>query len=181
MATRRMFSRDLFNEDGFLTLSHGAIVAYVYLSLNADDDGFVTSPVMITRSTGTTEKDIEELIGKGYLIDFGNGILLIRHWRVHNYLRSDRYHETIHLFEKSKIYEDESKVYQLRISGIPLVDAEKISIDKRSIDEYSLDEDKSEQYSTDKDNTDDTSCRLSTNGIPMVDRAGNIREFDGDF
>ena len=69
----------------------------------------------------------------------------------------------------------------MRVSGIPTVDAEKISTNKRSIDEYSLDEDRSEQYSTGKDNTDYTSCRLSTNGIPMVDHAENIREFDGNF
>jgi len=171
MATRRMFSKELFNEDGFLTLSHGAIIAYVYLNLNADDDGFVTNPIMIMRSTGTTEKDIKELIDKGYLIDFGNGVLLIQHWKVHNYLRQDRYHETIHISEKLQIYEDDDKVYKLRISGIPMVDAEKKSTIKNNIVKNSID----------KTNSDNLSCRLSTNGIPMVDHTEIIQEFDGDF
>lgn len=96
MANKRMFSRELVNTDAFSVLSLSAQALYFRLCLEADDDGFLSSTLRITRSIGGTETELKELLDSGFLIRFDSGIYLIRHWNIHNTLQNDRHTKTMH-------------------------------------------------------------------------------------
>lgn len=142
MADKRMFARSIVDTDNFLEMPISARLLYYDLGMRADDDGFVDSPRKIMKVTGATNDDMNILIARKFIIPFDSGIVVIRHWRINNYLRSDRYSETIHLDEKSILAIDNNKQYLTQneaISlgiplGIPLVGAEKKRIEKKRID-----------------------------------------------
>ena len=81
--------------------------------MRADDDGFVSNPKKIIRTIGANEDDLKILFTKQFVIPFENGIVVIRHWKLNNYLRKDRYVETIYKEEKKMLIEDENGVYNL--------------------------------------------------------------------
>ena len=91
-----MFSVNIVNADAFLELPAGAQALYFHLNMRADDDGFVNSPRGVMRMAGAAEEDLQRLIDKGYLLAFGNGVVAITHWRVHNLLRKNRYTPTLY-------------------------------------------------------------------------------------
>ena len=113
MAERRMFSKTIVDSDAFLDLSLGAQALYFHLSMRADDDGFVNNPKKIQRMTGTTEEDLQDLVEKRFLLRFASGVVVIRHWKVHNYIRKDTYTPTMYQLEKSLLELDESNVYNV--------------------------------------------------------------------
>ena len=137
-----MFARSIVDTDNFLEMPISARLLYYDLGMRADDDGFVDSPRKIMKVTGATNDDMNILIARKFIIPFDSGIVVIRHWRINNYLRSDRYSETIHLDEKSILAMDDNKQYLTQneaISlgiplGIPLVGAEKKRKEKNRID-----------------------------------------------
>ncbi len=94
MAVRRMIAVNVVSGDAFLDLPVGAQALYFHLVLQGDDDGFVNSPRGVMRMAGAAEEDLQRLIDKGYLLSFGNGVVAITHWRVHNLIRKDRYTPT---------------------------------------------------------------------------------------
>ena len=120
MARRRMFSLDIADTDKFLDLSISAQALYFHLGLRADDDGFIASAKKIQRMLGCGEDDLMELEQAGYIIKFDSGIIVIAHWKMHNYLRKDRHQETVHQEEAKKVYEKEDGAYTLENTGIPL-------------------------------------------------------------
>lgn len=135
MAQKRMFDKTITNSDDFLELPDSSQVLYFHLSMNADDDGFINNWKSIMKMTGTKEDDMKLLIAKGYLITFDSGVIVIRHWRLNNYLRSDRYKETKFIDEKNQLYLANNEEYTLdKKVGIPLVYTDKNRIDKNSID-----------------------------------------------
>ena len=136
MAQKRMFDKAITNSDNFLELPDSSQILYFHLSMNADDDGFVDNWKSIMRMTGTKEDDLKILITKSYVIPFDTGVIVIRHWRMNNYLRTDRYKETTHKQEKSLLKLGENEEYLLTNSsiGIPMVDTDKNRIDKNRID-----------------------------------------------
>ena len=134
MAQKRMFDKAITNSDDFLELPDSSQVLYFHLSMNADDDGFVNNWKSIMKMTGTKEDDLKVLITKQYIIPFDSGVIVIKHWRLNNYLRNDRYVETQYKKEKNKLILDDNSVYQMDTNGIPRLD--KNSIDKNSIDIY---------------------------------------------
>ncbi len=112
MATKRMFNKDFVNDDRFLDLSIEARLLYFYLGLNADDDGFIANTTAICRTLGTDKATIQELVAAGYVIDFRTGVYLIAHFRLHNTLQADRYHETLYLNERSQVeFNEVNKVW----------------------------------------------------------------------
>jgi hypothetical protein len=111
MAKRRMFSDSVVGTDDFMDMPIGSKLLYFYLGMYADDDGFVDKPRQIMKTIGATEDDMKVLVTKKYLICFDSGVIVIRHWRLNNYLRTDRYTETIHLEEKSQLKRLENGVY----------------------------------------------------------------------
>lgn len=112
MAQRRMFSNKVIDTDIFLDLPLSTQVLYFHLSMRADDDGFIAAPKRIMRLIGCTNDEIKLLIVQGFLIPFENGVCVIKHWRIHNYIRNDRYTETIYKREKSMLI-SENGVYKL--------------------------------------------------------------------
>lgn len=123
MAQKRMFSNLVVSSDEFLEMPDSSQNLYFYLSMQADDDGFVDNWKSIMRMTGKKEDDLKILITKLFIIPFESGILVIRHWKINNYLRNDRYKETIYKEEKKKLVEDENGAYNLDTgTSLPLVD-----------------------------------------------------------
>lgn len=110
MANRRMFSLDVVNTDNFLDMPASAQCLYFHLGMRADDDGFIASPKQIMRMTNACQDDMKVLISKGFVILFDSGIVVIRHWKQHNYIQSDRYRKTkyakeaSHLMLKENVY-----------------------------------------------------------------------------
>lgn len=138
MAERRMFAKTIIDSDAFLDMQLTTQALYFHLSMRADDDGFVNNPQRIMRVIGSTKNDFDLLLAKGFIIPFESGICVIKHWRIHNYLRSDRYKPTNYKEEKSMLRIKENGAYTLDDSaashrytvGIPMVDAGKDSIGK---------------------------------------------------
>lgn len=111
MAERRMFAKTLIDSDFFLELPLSAQALYFHLAMRADDDGFINNPKKIQRMIGATDGDCKMLIFKRLLLCFDTGVIVIRHWRIHNYIQKDRYRETIYLDEKNTLALDESNAY----------------------------------------------------------------------
>lgn len=112
MANRRMFSLDVINTDKFMDMPLTAQALYFHLGIRADDDGFIAAPRQIMKIVECKQDDMRILISKGYVIFFESGIIVIRHWKQHNYIQSDRYKETRFLEEKSRL-KLEGNVYML--------------------------------------------------------------------
>lgn len=135
MAQKRMFDRTITNSDDFLDLPDSSQVLYFHLSMNADDDGFINNWKSIVRMTGTKQDDLKILVAKQFVIPFDSGVIVIKHWRINNYLRNDRYKETKYKKELSLLTADKNEEYQLKNnSGIPVVYPDKNRIDKNRID-----------------------------------------------
>ena len=135
MAQKRMFDKTITNADDFLEMPDSSQNLYFHLSMNADDDGFVNNWKSIMRMTGHKDDDLKVLVAKQFIIPFDSGVIVIRHWRINNYLRSDRYKETQFKEEKNQLILGENEEYLLKNKvGIPLVDADKNRIDKNRID-----------------------------------------------
>jgi len=113
MAERRMFSKTIIDSDIFLDMPTSTRLLYYDLAMRADDDGFINSPRKIARMTGASDDDLKILASKNYIIPFASGIVVIRHWRVHNYIRKDTYNETQYKLEKSMLELDNNKCYSV--------------------------------------------------------------------
>lgn len=140
MAERRMFAKTIVLSDAFLDLPMSARCLYFTLGMLADDDGFVNAPRSIMRQCGASDDDMKLLIAKKFVLIFDSGVIVIKHWRINNYLRNDRYCETKYVEEKAELNVDDKGIYHRGIPdgippGIP-------SIGKDSIDKVSIDQDR---------------------------------------
>ena len=136
MAQKRMFDKTITNSDEFLDMPDSSQNLYFHLSMNADDDGFVNNWKSIMRMTGHKQDDLKVLTAKQFIIPFDSGVIVIRHWRINNYLRNDRYVETKFKDEKSKLSLDDNLVYQLDTNGRHSIDKNRIV--KNSIEEKEI-------------------------------------------
>ena len=116
MAERRMFAKTIIDSDAFLDMPLSAQALYFHLSMRADDDGFINNPKKIQRMVGASDDDCKLLMMKNFIINFASGVIVIKHWKIHNYIRNDRYKETVYQEEKAMLTEKENKAYSL---GIP--------------------------------------------------------------
>lgn len=120
MARKRMFDLEVVDTDLFLEMPQSTQNLYFHLGMRADDDGFVSNPKKIIRTIGANEDDLKILFSKQFVIPFESGIVVIRHWKLNNYLRKDRHTDTIYKEEKKQLIEDENGVYKLSTTvGIP--------------------------------------------------------------
>ncbi len=113
MAERRMFAKTIIDSDAFLDMPTSARLLYYDLSMRADDDGFINSSKKIIRMTGASDDDLKVLITKKFVIPFENGVVVIKHWLIHNYIRKDTYNETQYKEQKAMLTVDENKSYKL--------------------------------------------------------------------
>lgn len=91
MSERRMFSLKVVGTDWFLEMPLSTQALYFHLAMRADDDGFVDNPKTITRIIGASQNDYDLLVAKRFILEFGNGVIVIKHWKMNNYIRKDRY------------------------------------------------------------------------------------------
>lgn len=103
MAERRMFAKTIIDSDAFLDMPLSTQALYFHLSMRADDDGFVNNPKKIQRMIGCSDDDLKLLIAKRFVLIFDSGVIVIKHWRLHNTLRKDRYKPTIYQEEFKKL------------------------------------------------------------------------------
>lgn len=113
MAERRMFAKTIIDSDMFIDMPISARLLYYDLAMRADDDGFVNSPKKIMRFVGASVDDMNVLIARQFIIPFESGVVVIKHWRIHNYIRKDTYKETPYKDEKALLYLDENNGYRL--------------------------------------------------------------------
>lgn len=113
MAERRMFAKTIIDSDMFLDMSLSTQALYFHLSMRADDDGFVNNPKKIQRMIGCGDDELKMLVAKKFIIPFESGICVIKHWRIHNYIRTDRYKETPYQEEKSQLILKDNNSYTL--------------------------------------------------------------------
>lgn len=142
-----MFAKTIVLSDAFLDLPMSARCLYFTLGMLADDDGFVNAPRSIMRQCGASDDDMKVLIAKKFVLIFDSGVIVIKHWRINNYLRNDRYTETKYGDEKSELSLDENGAYTRGIpdgipsNGIPSIGKDRLDKDrlgKDSIDNNSF-------------------------------------------
>jgi hypothetical protein len=138
MAERRMFAKTIIDSDAFLDMPLSTQALYFHLNMRADDDGFINNAKKIQRMIGATEDDLKVLMGKNFIIPFETGIVVIKHWKIHNYIRNDRYKPTVYQEEKALLKEKDNKAYTIGIPNGYQMDTQvrlgKVSIGKDSID-----------------------------------------------
>ena len=145
MAERRMFSKVITDTDTFLEMPLSTQALYFHLAMHADDEGFVSSPKRIMRETKASEDDFKLLIVKRFILTFDSGIVVIKHWKIHNLIQKDRFKETTYLEEKATLTLDRKNAYVERLetkciqSGNEVLP--QVSIGKDSIGKDSLKED----------------------------------------
>lgn len=120
MAERRMFTKKITDSDPFTEMPLSAQALYFHLNMNADDDGFLNNPKKIQRSIGASEDDLKLLIAKRFILIFEKGIIVIKHWRMHNLLRKDRYTETQYLEEKETLMLQKDGSYTEKPPELPM-------------------------------------------------------------
>lgn len=119
MAQKRMFTMKIVDSDAFLDMPLSAQCLYFHLNMRADDDGFIGNPKRIMRTVGCRDDDMKILVSKKFLLVFDSGVIVIKHWRMHNFLAKDRYHEIQYIDEKDMLRIKQNKSYSLT-HGEPL-------------------------------------------------------------
>lgn len=114
MAERRMIAKSIVFSDDFLDMPLSSRCLYFTFLTIADDDGFINNPKSIIRQCGASNDDLRLLIAKSYIIPFESGVIVIKHWKMHNYIKSDRYKETPCKDEKSQLITLKDKSYALK-------------------------------------------------------------------
>lgn len=146
MAQRRMFSKKITDTDNFLDMPLSSQALYFHLNMGADDEGFIDKVKTIQRTIGASDDDVKILIAKGFIIPFESGVVVIRHWRIHNYIQADRFQSTIHKEEKKQLEFDKSKIANIKpldqcIQNVYKVDTQ-VRIGKDRLDKDRLELDK---------------------------------------
>lgn len=152
MANKRMFTVQIIDSDPFLDMPLSTQALYFHLNMRADDDGFINNPKKIQRMIGASDDDLKILIGKRFVLAFQSGVIVIKHWRMHNTLKGDRYTPTQYQEEKNTLQIKPNKAYTENDGTIPLeigtiVEAEwnqSGTTVKRSIDKNRLDKNREE-------------------------------------
>ena len=142
MAERRMFAKTIIDSDAFLEMPLSAQALYFHLSMRADDEGFVGNPKRIRGMIGASEDDLKLLLVKRFLLAFDSGVVVIKHWKIHNYIQSDRAKPTTYIEEKNTLCLDGKKAYTEKANAECIQNVSKmypqVSIGKDSIGKDSI-------------------------------------------
>lgn len=133
MAERRMFAKKITESDAFLDMPSSTQMLYFHLSMNADDDGFVNNPKKIQRMCGASDDDFKLLLAKSFVLLFESGVIVIKHWKMHNYIQADRYRPTDYVEEKSMLGLKKNKAYTLDVNKMDTKCIQDVSVGKVSI------------------------------------------------
>lgn len=118
LAQKRMFTMKIVDSDAFLDMPATTQCLYFHLNMRADDDGFIGNPKRIMKITGASEDDLRLLIAKRFVLTFEDGVIVIKHWRMHNTLSRDRYTETSYIDEKRMLLLKENGSYSLASGNV---------------------------------------------------------------
>jgi len=159
MASKRMFNTQIIGSDAFLSMPLSSQALYFHLGMNADDDGFLNNPIQIARAINASQDDMNLLLVKKFIIRFDSGVMVIKHWRMNNWIRADRKKETV--------YQNEYRLLNIREDGAytfnNLIEKEKTPLNKGSQPSVSqlsaqisisVDESSIEQYNERSNNND---------------------------
>ncbi|HEM6397887.1 TPA: DnaD domain protein [Streptococcus suis] len=146
MAQKRMFSKKITDSDKFLDLPLSAQALYFHLNMHGDDDGFVDNTKTVKRMLGASDGDLRLLMDQNFIIPFESGVVVIKDWRIHNYIPKDRYRPTIHGNEFNRLTTAENGSYTECIQNVYSLDTQirldKSRLDKSRLDKSRLDEDR---------------------------------------
>lgn len=163
-----MFSDGITTSDAFLDMPAESQLLYFHLGINADDDGFIANTKMVQRIIGASDDSLKILFAKKFLIAFENGICVVKHWRINNYIRKDIYKETKYIEQKRRLYIRENGAYSLRSdNAIPLPPGHFTLQDKFGKD---VENEPSDTY------VDDTSTERARSGDVGKVRKGKVRK-----
>lgn len=123
MAERRMFAKTIIDSDAFIDMPLSTQALYFHLSMRADDDGFINNAKKIQRMIGASDDDLKMLAAKRFIIPFDTGIVVIKHWKIHNYIRGDRKKDTVYPEEMALLTEKENGAYSLKADEPVLIEA----------------------------------------------------------
>lgn len=131
-----MFAKTIIDSDAFLEMPVTSQLLYFHLSMRADDDGFINKPKAIMKMIGANDDDLKILFLKKFVIPFESGVVVIKHWRINNYIRQDTYHKTPYQEEMNLLELDENNAYTLRERDEITT---QIRLDKNRLDKNSID------------------------------------------
>lgn len=152
MANKRMFNIKIVDSDAFLDMPLSTQCLYFHLNMRADDDGFVGNPKRIQRLIGASEDDLKLLIAKNFILTFENGVIVIKHWRMHNTLQQDRYQQTVYTDELKQLAIKDNKSYSLDKSKEYYLKADNVNkLEAKCLQNVSTDIDKDKDIDLDKD------------------------------
>jgi len=168
MAERRMFTKKITDDDNFVSLSASAQALYFQLSMSADDDGFCNQVSASMFKSHASVQDLESLLSKRYLFQFENGVIVIKHWRMANALRKDRYTPTVFQEELKQLKIKENGAYTFSDEGTWLPDgcqmvAERLPQDR--LDKESIDKDNNKRFTPPTVEEVKAYCQERNNGI----------------
>lgn len=156
-----MMSKKIIDTDNFLDMPQSTQCLYFHLLLRADDDGFIQSPKSIMRITGCKDDDLKLLNAKGFVIGFETGVIVIRHWRIHNYVQSDRYSKSE--LPEAKCVELKNKVYEV---VQPPINPDNACMDTKCIQSgYNLDTQIRIDKIREEENRIETICHVSHDDV----------------
>lgn len=170
MAERRMFAKTIIDSDAFIDMPLSTQALYFHLSMRADDDGFINNPRKIQRMIGASDDDLKVLCLKRFILPFDSGVVVIKHWKIHNYIRNDRYKPTVYVEEKAMLTSKENGVYtEVTTIGIPSgnqMDTQyRLGKGSKELGEFRVVEGSANGYHSDSDpnpENDEISTKLST-------------------
>jgi sulfur carrier protein ThiS len=178
MAERRMFSKSITQSDAFLDMPLSSQALYFQLGMEADDDGFLNSPRRIQRLINASEDDLKLLTAKSFIIDMGDGVVVIKHWKMNNYIQKDRYKPTVYQDKIKQLFTKENGSYTLDktqcIQNVSKMDTQvsivKSSLDKNSIVKDSIDKEKEVVVVDNKEEKNhDNNFKPFTSGINEIE------------
>lgn len=146
-----MFAKTIIDSDAFIDMPLSTQALYFHLSMRADDDGFINNPKKIMRMIGASEDDYRVLCLKNFVIPFESGIVVIKHWKIHNYIQKDRYKPTVYAEEKATLDTKDNGAYTQCIQDGYSSETQVSIVKSKSIDRGSG----SEIVSTDNDTDND--------------------------
>jgi hypothetical protein len=185
LANKRMFTMKIVDSDAFLDMPLSTQCLYFHLNMRADDDGFIGNPKRIMKITGASEDDLRLLIAKRFVLTFEDGVIVIKHWRMHNTLSRDRYAETSYTDEKKMLLLKDNGSYSLT-GGNPIDDTRLIersgrqTQQRRSKDAIKTlsDIDKGLDIELDRDKEKDNNLIVSKDTIRQTDVRRVIEEWN---
>ena len=192
MAERRMFTQKIIDSDAFLDMPLSTQALYFHLNMRADDDGFINNPKRIQRTIGASEDDLKLLLAKRFVIGFQSGVLVIKHWRMHNTLRKDRYNPTQYQEELAMLDIKDNNAYTERLPEIPSVPElpepkiESVATTRQphgnqSATQYSIGKDSIGKVSIEEDNAPPDSDESEQPAPPKPKQKKSVKHKHGEF